>query len=85
MPVKYLVNVPKNNLVLSLHVFWYTFGIHGGHVSLQSNDKRATDVCSEAEKPTPWIDQRCFTARKGPLFQSQPTRCLLIHQFLLCF
>lgn len=52
MPVKYLVNVPKNNLVFSLHVLWHTFGAHCGHVALQGND-RAAEVRSRLQKPTP--------------------------------
>lgn len=45
MPVKYLVNVPKNNLVFSLHVLRYTFGVHCAHVALQGNE-RAINVCT---------------------------------------
>lgn len=48
MPVKYLVNVPKNNLVFSLHVLRDTFGGHCAHVALQGNH-RAADVCSHLE------------------------------------
>lgn len=36
MPVKYLMNVPKNNLVFSLQVLWYTLGVHCAHVALQT-------------------------------------------------
>lgn len=52
MPVKYLVNVPKDDLVFSLHVLRYTFGVHCAHVALQGND-RAADACSHLQKPTP--------------------------------
>ena len=48
MPVKYLVNVPKNNLVFSLHVLRDTFGGHCAHVALQGNH-RAADVCSHLD------------------------------------
>lgn len=49
MPVKYLVNVPKNNLVFSLHVLRYTFGAHRSHVALQGKDK-ASEVYSQLQK-----------------------------------
>lgn len=39
MPVKYLVNVPKNNLVFSLHVLGYAFGVHCSHVALQRHSR----------------------------------------------
>lgn len=45
MPVKYLMNVPKNNFVFSLHVLGYTFGAHGAHVALQK-DKKAAVISS---------------------------------------
>lgn len=51
MPVIYLVNVPKNNLVFSLHVLRYTFGVHCSHVALQGNGK-AADICSHLQKLT---------------------------------
>lgn len=35
MPVKYLVNVPKDNLILALHVIGYTLLLHPAHVALQ--------------------------------------------------
>lgn len=35
MPVINLMNIPKNNLVFSLHVLRYTSGAHGAHVALQ--------------------------------------------------
>lgn len=41
MPVKYLMNVPKNNFVFSLHVLLHTFGAHCGHVALQKGEKAA--------------------------------------------
>lgn len=44
MPVKYLMNVSKNNLILPLHVLWYSFGTHCGHVALQGKEI-AADVC----------------------------------------
>lgn len=51
MPVIYLVNVPKNNLVFSLHVFRYAFGVHCSHVTLQGNDK-AANATSQLQKHT---------------------------------
>lgn len=44
MPVKYLMNVSKNNLILPLHVLWHSFGTHCGHVALQGKEM-AADVC----------------------------------------
>lgn len=38
MPVINLVNIPKNNLVFSLHVLWYTSGAHGALVALQERN-----------------------------------------------
>lgn len=40
VPVKYLMNVPKNDLVFSLHVLRYALGAHRAHVALQKNFKK---------------------------------------------
>lgn len=35
MPVIYLLNVAKHNLVLPFHVIWYSVFSHPGHVTLK--------------------------------------------------
>jgi len=50
MPVKYLMNVPKNNLVFSLHVLWHTSRAHCGHVALQGRTELLMFACSFHQK-----------------------------------